>query len=343
MVFDQNIKHKKVNKMDSFLFALNATAPIVLMMVLGYALKRIGLISKDFAKQGNNLVFRVFLPAMLFLNIYKINGIGGISLGFVLYSMAAVLAMCAIAVPIIILFTRENPKRGVLLQGVFRSNYALIGVPLAQSLFGESGVAVASVLSAFAIPAFNVLAVLSLSVFSKEGGGKGSLKKVLLGIIKNPLIQSVALGILVLLLRELFVVSEISFRLTDIEPVYTLLGYLSSVATPLALIILGAQFEFSAIKELRREIIFGTVARCVAVPLIGLGAAVLLFRSSFDGAAFAAMVALFATPVAVSSVPMTQEMGGEVRLAGQLVVWSTLFSILTIFISSLLLREIGIF
>ena len=77
--------------------------------------------------------------------------------------------------------------------------------------------------------------------------------------------------------------------------------------------------------------------------VIGLGAAVLLFRSSFDGAAFAAMVALFATPVAVSSVPMTQEMGGEVRLAGQLVVWSTLFSILTIFISSLLLREIGIF
>lgn len=329
--------------MDSFLFALNAALPIVLMMAIGYFLKKIGFITRDFAKLGNNLVFRVFLPAMLFLNIYKINGISQIRLGFAAYAVLAVLAIFFIALPIVLMFTNENGKRGALLQATFRSNYALIGVPLAETLFGASGVSTASVLSAFAIPTFNVLAVIVLSVFSEGGKGGTSLKKVLLGILKNPLIIGVALGICALLFRELLVINDVSWRLSDLTPIYKVLNYLSSVATPMALIILGAQFEFSAVKELRREIIFGTVTRCVIVPLLGLGAAVLFFRYSFDGAAFAAFVALFATPVAVSSVPMAQEMKSNHVLAGQLVVWSTIFSILTIFISSLVLKAIGIF
>lgn len=329
--------------MNPFLFALNATLPIVLMMVLGYILKIIGFITADFAKLGNNLVFRVFLPVMLFLNIYKIKGIENIQIGFIGYAIGAVVVIAIIALPIIMFFSRENKKRGALYQGIFRSNYALIGVPLAEALFGQSGVAVASVLSAFAIPVFNVLAVIILSVFSEDEKGKTSFKKVALGIVKNPLIISVALGIVALLLREVFVLSDIAWRLSDITPVYKVLGHLSSVATPLALIILGAQFEFSAIKELRREIIFGTVTRCIVVPLLGIGAAVLLFRDSFGGACFAALVALFATPVAVSSVPMAQEMKSDYRLAGQLVVWSTLFSVFTIFFSAVILKSLGIF
>lgn len=329
--------------MTSFLFAINAAAPIVIMMALGYFLKKIGFITRDFAKLGNNLVFRVFLPVMLFLNIYKIEGIGGIRLGFAAYAIIAVLAIFLIALPVVLAFTKESGKRGALLQATFRSNYALIGVPLAEALFGQPGVSTASVLSAFAIPTFNVLAVIVLSVFAGNGKGRTSIKKVLLGILKNPLIIGVALGICALLLRELFVATNVSFRLTELTPIYKVLTYLSSVATPMALIILGAQFEFSAISELRREIIFGILTRCLIVPTIGIGAAILFFRNTFDGAAFAAFVALFATPVAVSSVPMAQEMKSDYKLAGQLVVWSTIFSVLTIFISSLLLKALDIF
>ena len=102
------------------------------------------------------------------------------------------------------------------------------------------------------------------------------------------------------------------------------------------------QFEFSAVKSLRREILFGTLARVVAVPLLGIGVAFLFFKNTFSGAHFAAFVALFATPVAVSSVPMTQEMGGDTALAGQLVVFTTLFSAVSIFLASFLLRLAGI-
>ena len=123
----------------------------------------------------------------------------------------------------------------------------------------------------------------------------------------------------------------------------TLLSLLSGLATPLALLSLGAQFEFSAIKELKKEIIFGTVARTVIVPLICLSIAYFAFRNLFSGAHFAAFVALFATPLAVSTVPMTQEMNGDSDLAGQIVVWSTIVSGFTIFLTAFILKAVGVF
>lgn len=118
---------------------------------------------------------------------------------------------------------------------------------------------------------------------------------------------------------------------------------MSRLATPVALICLGAQFEFSAVAELKREIIFGTLMRTVVVPLVGIGTAFLFFRGVFGGAHFAAFIAVFATPVSISSVPMTQEMDGDVILAGQLVVWSTLASAFSVFLISFLLKLSGVF
>ena len=115
------------------------------------------------------------------------------------------------------------------------------------------------------------------------------------------------------------------------------------LALLMALLMLGVQFEFSAVKTLRREILFGVLARAVAVPLLGLGCAYFFFRGRFGGAEFAAFVALFSTPVAVSSVPMAQEMGADHTLAGQLVVWTTLLSAVSVFAASFLLKLAGIF
>ena len=118
---------------------------------------------------------------------------------------------------------------------------------------------------------------------------------------------------------------------------------LSKLATPLALLVLGAQFEFSSVKELRKEIIFGTVIRTVVFPILCIGCAIIFFKQQFTGAHIAVFVAVFASPVAVSSVPMAQEMNSDSTLAGQLVVWTTLVSALTIFIYSFILKSIGIF
>lgn len=327
--------------MDSLIFAINAVAPIILMVAIGYFLKRWGLMNAGFAKAANKLVFRLFLPVMLFLNVYKIENFDGMNFGYVAYVIGMVLAIFLLAVPAVIAFEKNQQRRGALLQATFRSNYALIGIPLAQALFGQEGVAVATLLSAAVVPMFNVLAVISLSVF-RPGGEKPSVKMILLGILKNPLILSIAAGLAALGLRALLAGWGVSFRLADVAPLYKVLEYLSGLATPMALLVLGAQFEFSAIKELRREIIFGVLIRVGIVPLLGIGVAFLL-REHFSGAHFAAFVAVFATPVAVSSVPMAQEMDADVALAGQLVVWTTLLSAISVFIASYLLKLAGVF
>ncbi|MBE6628763.1 MAG: AEC family transporter [Ruminococcaceae bacterium] len=328
--------------MESFIFAVEAVSPIVLTVAIGYLLKRAGLMSVEMAKACNKLVFRLFLPVMLFLNVYKIENLSSIQLGYMAYTLLGVLALFLIAIPVMLLAARKRDRRGPVWQASFRSNFALIGIPLAQSLCGDEGVIVASLLSAATVPLLNVLAVISLSMF-REGGERPSVKKILLGILKNPLIQAIAAGLLMLAVRGVFVEEGIAFRLSDIKPVYTVLGYLSGLATPLALIGLGAQFEFSAIGSLRREILAGTLMRTLVSPVLGLGVAVLFFRDHFSAAHFASLVAVFATPVSVSSAPMAQEMGNDAALAGQLVVWTTLVSAISIFFSSFVLRLIGIF
>ena len=325
--------------MSDFLFAVNATSPIVIMVAIGYILKRVGLLDAGVGKALNKLVFRVFLPAMLFLNMYKIESIDDIDFSFVWYTIISTAVLFAVAVAAVIFFTKENAKRGTLLQSVFRANYALVGIPLATSLFGAEGAIAATVLSAFIIPVFNSLAVVGLSIFSSDK--KPSVKKILIGIAKNPLIQSIALGFVALGIRAIFVRCDVTFRLTDVEPVFKTLQNLSSVATPLALLVLGAQFELSAIPQLKKYIIFGVAARNFIVPLLGLGVEYLI--GSFSGAHFATFVAVFCTPVAVSSVPMAQEMDADVSLAGQLVIWSTLFSAISIFLASYVLKVLGIF
>ena len=328
--------------LSSFLFAIEAVLPIFILVALGYMLKQRGFAPQGFAKAANKLVFRVFLPCSLFLNVYRIPHFSDIDLRYVLYALAVVLLLFLIGIPTVMAVTKHGDRRGPCLQAIFRSNYALVGLPLAGALFGKEGEMVATLLSAAAIPAFNVLAVISLSIFSEDGEKPNALK-ILLGIVKNPLILSIGVGLLALALRELFANCGVSWRLTDLAPLYTVLGYLSNVSTPLALLVLGMQFEFSAVKALRREILFATVCRVAAAPLLGIGIAFLFFRHTFGGAHFAAFVALFATPVAVSSVPMTQEMGGDTALAGQIVVFTTLFSAASIFIASFLLRLAGIF
>lgn len=164
--------------MDTLLFALDAILPIVLLILLGYFLKRIRLFTKEFLSVGNKVCFRVFLPAFLFYNIYTIESLKDVNWVFIAYGAGAVLALFFIGLLCVSLFVRDNAKKGVLLQAVFRSNFAIIGVPLAMSLFGEEGAAAASLLSAFAITEFNVLGVVSLSAF-RGGGGKTVCKKSL--------------------------------------------------------------------------------------------------------------------------------------------------------------------
>lgn len=328
---------------DAFVFAANAVFPIVLMIALGYVLKKTGLFSQDFLDTGNKLTFRVLIPALLYFNIYNIGSLGEINFGFILYGIAAVIGIFLTATVVTCLFTKEGGKRGALIQAAFRSNYAIIGLPLASALFGDKGAAAAGVMSAFCVPTFNILAVITLTIFNNDSKkGKIDVKKIFLGIVKNPLIIGTVLGLITLAVRELFALCNIGFRLRNIEFLYKTLENLKSICTPFALLVLGGRFEFSAVKRQLRYIVFGTLIRTVAVPVIGLAVAY-YFIPGLSGEHYATYIAVFATPVAVASAIMAKEMKADDELAGQLVVWTSLVSTVTIFIYVVFFRSMGIF
>jgi len=243
---------------------------------------------------------------------------------------------------LVVPFFKIPSQKGVILQCVFRSNFALIGLPLATSLAGQKGATVAAILSLVTIPLYNILAIFSLEYFVQNDGRKTDYLKIAKGILTNPLIIGVMAGFLVLCIRAQFERLGISFRLADIEFLYSALNMAAAIASPLALIVLGAQFEFYAIRGLLKQIVVGTVMRILVVPFIGLGIAYLLFPQ-YGGAEFSGLVALFASPVAVSSSVMAAEMGGDKDLASQYVVWTTFFSAFTIFMFVLVFKAIGIF
>ena len=342
------------------LTAINAILPIILLIALGYFLKRIRFLSGDFLKIGNKLVFRALLPVMLFMNIYDSNW-SAFRWDIILYALIAISVIFCLGLATCILTTKRADRRGVILQCTFRSNFAIIGTSLAASLAGGSttaGVTVA-LLQAFSIPMFNILAVISLSIFTDkpteeegvtaEKDEKHSVKGILLGIVKNPLIIGVVIGLIFLGLRSAEVAifgDEVFTVKKHITFLYSALNQLKAVASPFALIILGGQFEFSAVKGMYKEIIVGTAWRIVLAPLIGIGVAVLLSKYTsilpLGVNEYPALVALFASPVAVSSAIMASEMKGDEQLATQLVVWTSVGSIITIFVIVCILMSAGL-
>ena len=351
---------------DIFLTTVNAVVPIILLILLGYTLKRIGFLKGDFLKTGNKLVFNVLIPCMLFINIYdSMDGFASIRWDVVLYTVIVIFIIFGIGLAAAVLTTKKNERRGVILQCSFRSNFAIIGLVLVERLGGDTSLA--GIVSAFSIPIFNILAVVALTVFvekQKEDAvqleigeedevktvkrGK-EIKKIILNILKNPLIIGVATGLVFVAIREIERaicggVVPFSFKI-HLKFAYTAVYDLKTIASPLALIILGGQFEFSAVKGMTKEIIVGTVLRVIVTPLIGIGGAVLLSSTrlfTFGSDVYPMLIALFGTPVAVSSAIMAGAMKNDEQLATQLVVWTSISSILTIFVMVFALMSFGL-
>ena len=153
-------------KVSDILFtATNSVMPIILLILLGYFLKQKGFLNDGFVKTGNKLVFRVCLPCMLFVNVYNIESLASIQWDIVLYCIAAMMVIFLLGLLTTLAVTKVPERRGVLLQCTFRSNFALIGLSLVSSLGGDNAMAIAAIISAFTIPAFNILAVVALSMF----------------------------------------------------------------------------------------------------------------------------------------------------------------------------------
>ena len=334
--------------MDTLWFAINAVFPIVILIGLGYYLARLRFFDDAFLKTLNKYVFFVALPVLLFYNIYNIDSILEMDFNIIWIALLGGLLLFFFGLWVVVLLVKETNRKGVVLQCIFRSNFAIIGLPLATALGGVESTAIASVLSAFTIPFLNILAVLSLTMFMTNGE-KINKKSLFINVIKNPLIIGVFFGFIALLGRELLSINrtEALFTMkTDIPFVYESVKMIAVTASPIALIVLGGQFKFKALRDMIKDVSVGVIGRLIVSPIIGFAVlylvAYLIPGFEIETAYIPGLIALFASPVAVSSAVMASQMNGDEILASQLVVWTSIFSIFTIFGIIVIFRSFGL-
>ena len=308
--------------MENLILSLNVVLPLFITMSLGYFLKYLNMFDNNTLDTMNNITFKSFLPMLLFYNIYKTDLQGVFNLKLMIFSATCVIALYLILYLIVPLIEKDNKKRGALLQGLFRSNFVIFGIPITESLFGSEKVGVAALLIAVIVPLFNILSVIALETFR---GGKPDFRKISIGIIKNPLIIASCLGILTLLLK-IKIPTAIEKTISDV----------SKIATPLSLILLGASFKFDNIKKYLKQTTIAVVGKTILTPCIILPICIMF---GYRGVELSTLMIIFAAPTAISSFTLAQQMDSDSDLAGQIVVFTSAFCVVTVFMWIFILKQ----
>lgn len=311
---------------DNFIVSLNAVLPTFLLMAAGWLLHRIGLAEERFLKQLNRITFHAFLPVMLFRNIYSADLRSVLNWPVILLAFGSLMALFFLLCLLVPRLVRDNRQKGVVIQGIFRSNYLIFGVSIVTNMFGEEKAALAAMLSAILVPSYNFLAVIVLEVFTNQGRAKP--REMALSILKNPLIIAGLLGLLVSL-------SGFSFP----EALDSTFEQLGRIATPLALIVLGGDFRVSALKGRFVKALVVSLVKLIAVPAVMLPIAVAM---GLRQEVLVTVLIAWASPTAVSSYIMSQQAGADDQLAGQIVMFSSFLCIFTMFGWIYLLKSAGL-
>ena len=312
--------------MENFVISVNAILPMFLVMALGYGARCLGWIHREEISNINKVAFRIFLPCLLYYNVYCSDLSGSFDPLLIAYAVGSVLLSFALALGYTLLMEKLPERRGVMIQGMFRSNYVIMGIPVATALLGADQLGTVSILIAVVVPLFNMLSVVVLEVFR---GQKPKPLHILGQIAKNPLVIGSVLGILTL---------AAGIRLPHI--LEQTIQNISAIASPLQLFLLGAFFQFSGLKTYRRELVTVSAAKLIVSPGLFLGLGALL---GFRGVAFVSLIGIFASPTAVNSFTMAQQMGGDAELAGDIVVVTSAVSMLTMFLWVFLFKSLGMF
>ena len=311
---------------ESFMVALNAVAPFLILLSVGFLAVRTGLTDRAFMARLNALNFRLFFPFLMFSNVYSARPEDLPSVTLMIFGPVSVLLLIAVLLVVVPRIVKENPRRGTIIQAVFRSNFIIYGIPLTASVFGTARSSVCGLMVMIMVTLFNTAAVIVLEIC--RDGGRVRLKPLLLGLVRNPLLQGCAAGLLCYLLQ---------IRLPDF--IASPVSSLSSLATTLAMIALGASLVFDELKKNRRTVTAVLLVRLVLLPLIALPAAWVL---GLRGVELFLVLMIFGTPVATASYPMAQNMGGDGQLAGQLVFVSTVASLGTVFLFIYAMSRLGL-
>ncbi|MCI9657154.1 MAG: AEC family transporter [Lachnospiraceae bacterium] len=312
--------------LENFIIAAEAVLPVFLLILLGMGARRLQILNDLELKHVNNAVFQVMFPFMMFYNIYTADFSGALDLKYFVFCVGMLFLVYALGTITALVVEKENRNRGALIQAIYRGNLVLMGIPVMENLMGEEALGLTTIMLAVIVPLYNILAVVTLEVFR---GGKMQPFHMLKKILTNPLILGAAAGIGAVLFR-------VNVPGVFLKP----MGQIASAATPAALLIMGASFYFQSVHENMRNIVLGVAGKLIVSPGLALAAGYVL---GFRGISLALLIVIFGAPCAVSSYTMAQQMDSNAELAAGCLLFSSLFSCVTICGWIFLCRQAGAF
>ena len=317
--------------LSNLTYSVNAILPIFLLAVLGALFRKTGKIDDRFVDTADWLMFIIALPVMLFQEVAGSSLSDSLDLKLILFLIVSVTLSFLLTSVVVSVTVRDRSKRGALIQGCCRSNFAILGVPIAVNMFGDIGGQTIAIAMPFVILMFNTYSVIILTVYSGDSDkrlDRGTVIGILKNIATNPLIIGILLGV-VFLLAKIPIPAAADKTLT----------YLANLTTPLALISLGANFRMESLKGRVGYALIGALTKTVILPAAAVTAAALI---GLRGPSLGVVLICFGAPTAVSSYIMAKKMGNDHELAAQILLLSTLFCVLTIFVGIFILRTLAL-
>lgn len=311
--------------LDIFGFSFGITGPIFVIMGLGILLMRIGLLTDAFIEAGTRLVFTIALPSLLFLSIARTRITEQANLPLIAFGIVMTIVVYLLLEWYARARITPERDRGVVVQGIFRSNMGVIGLAYCVNAYGEPGLLAASLYLGLVTIVFNILSVITLSRSLQRRQGAW---RIVRGIVTNPLIIGIVLAL---------PISWFGLRLPPILQQST--QYLADLTLPLALLCTGAALNFRSLREEIGNTLQVTVGKLVVIPVVfTLGALAVGFR----GIDLGIVMLMASAPTAAASYVMVRAMGGNATLAANIVALTTLGSLFTTSLGVMLLRSLDL-
>ena len=312
--------------MENFIYSINATLPVFLVIVLGYILMQTKMLNENFVTVANKFNFQVTLPFLVFKDISSANVRENFDLKFVLFCAGATTLCFFVIWGLTKLFVKDTTIHGAFVQASFRSSAAVMGIAFIQNIYGNSGMAPMMIIGS--VPLYNIFSVIVLTMEANEQiQGSDRIKKAALGIVKNPIIIGILLGLLVS-------VSGITFPTLVNKTIQSV----ASMASPLALIAIGAGFEGKKALGKIKPTIWGAFIKLVLQTVVFLPLACML---GFRTEKLIAILIMLAAPTTPSCYIMAKNMKNDGVLTASSVVVTTLCSSITLTFWIYLIKSMG--
>ncbi|WP_155866758.1 AEC family transporter [Colwellia sp. PAMC 21821] len=316
--------------LTEFLSTLNlsfsVTGPIFMMVVIGGILKHYGVIGKAFVDQSSILVFKISLPVLLGMSMIRTDIATVFDPGTIATASLSTLLVFLLLTLTAFVFVKNPRDKGVYVQGAFRGNLAIVGLALCVNLYGEAGIAKASIVMSVLSLVYNILSIYTLTTTLTDK--KLNFIAMMVSITKNPLIIGIVLGII------------INLRHIPVHPVLMQTGdYLGQLTLPLALLCIGASLSFSDMKDTKVVASVAVIAKLIVTPIIitSIG-----YASGFSSMDLGILFLMSSTPTAAASYIMVKAMKGNETLAANIIVMSTVASLFTVSIGLAILKSFAL-